>query len=308
MAISRRFARGALSSGDQPPLGVSASGHRPLSRANHATFPVREVTRPLLPPGLGSPRRVFFPGELVLTVSIDEILQAAKLYLATSSHRELLSILGSTGLALISITTAVLTYLSNRTLTGQVETTRGALMDKEIELVRLKAETEERHKALARFEDEIKGRAAKITVQEEHRTKLLDILKQSDEDVWIRHLPLIKTPDHDAKIARRKPIVITVANNKGGVGKSTVTLNMAAYFDKHQIIPGRKRLLIDMDYQGTTSYVLTKAIDVLEREVPRANADDQRGKPTCALQRSPRPQPDPAGKRTRPLVLRARST
>ena len=59
-----------------------------------------------------------------------------------------------------------------------------------------------------------------------------------------------------------------VANNKGGVGKSTVTLNIAAHFDKQPIAASKKRLLIDMDYQGTMSYVLTSAIDVIERELP----------------------------------------
>jgi len=60
--------------------------------------------------------------------------------------------------------------------------------------------------------------------------------------------------------------VVTVANNKGGVGKSTVTLNIAADFDKDPLDAGKKRLLIDMDYQGTTSYVLTAAMDITERE------------------------------------------
>jgi len=178
-----------------------------------------------------------------------------------------MSIVGSAAVALVSGTTTLLTYLSNRALRDEVEGTRKDLKQREIELVRLNAIVDERQKALNRFEGELTERSARISKQEENRGKLLQILRQSDEDLWIRHLPYIKPfPDYDARIASRKPLVVIVANNKGGVGKSTVTLNIAAHFDKYPIIPGKKRLLIDMDYQGTMSYVLTTAIDIVDRE------------------------------------------
>ena len=200
-------------------------------------------------------------------MSIDEFLEATKLYLASSTNREFVSIIGAAALALISATTTLLTYLSNRALREEVESTREDLKQKEIELVRLNAIVEEREKALDRREGELTERSTRISKQEENRAKLLQVLQQSDEDLWLRHLPYIKPfPDYDARIAGRKPLVLIVANNKGGVGKSTVTLNIAAHFDKHPIVPGKKRLLIDMDYQGTMSYVLTSAIDVIERE------------------------------------------
>jgi cellulose biosynthesis protein BcsQ len=199
-------------------------------------------------------------------VSVDEFLEAARLYVGTSSNREFVSIIGSAALALITSTSAWLSYLSNRTLREEVEKTREELKGKEIELVRLNASVEERQKALSRFEGELTERSVRIAKQEDNRVKLLEVLKQSDEDLWIRHRPIIKPPDHDARIGSRKLIVVTVANNKGGVGKSTLTLNIAADFDKHPLNVSKKRLLIDMDYQGTTSYVLTAALDMLERE------------------------------------------
>ena len=156
-------------------------------------------------------------------MSVEDIVQAVQIYLGTASQREFVSILGSAALALISMTTAILTYLNNRVLTAQVTVTRDELMKKEIEVVRLNAVTEERHKTLKRTEHDLDQRELKILQQEQNRSKLLQILKQSDEDVWIRHEPLVKPHDHDTRIARRRPIVILVANNKGGVGKSAVS-------------------------------------------------------------------------------------
>ena len=47
---------------------------------------------------------------------------------------------------------------------------------------------------------------------------------------------------------------ISIFNNKGGVGKTTVLCNLAAYF---QIYLGKKVLVIDGDPQcNTTTYVL----------------------------------------------------
>jgi hypothetical protein len=105
--------------------------------------------------------------------------------------------------------------------TRRSRATRQELKKKEIELVRLNASVEEEQKALARYERELDERSGRVKKQEENRLKLLEVLRQSDEDLWVRHRPIIKAPDHDAKIGSRKLIVITVANNEGGVGKST---------------------------------------------------------------------------------------
>jgi len=117
-------------------------------------------------------------------VSVDDLLEAAKLYLSTSTNREFVSILGSAALALITTTSAWLSYRSNLTLREEVENTRADLKGKEIELVRLNASVEERQKALGRFESELAERSTRVRKQEENRIKLLEILKQSDEDVW----------------------------------------------------------------------------------------------------------------------------
>ncbi len=75
-------------------------------------------------------------------------------------------------------------------------------------------------------------------------------------NIW-RNPPKFDLGEHTRKMTRSKPI-ITVANFKGGVGKTTLAANLAAYFDSL----GKRVLMIDFDYQGTLTDMVMNAMQV----------------------------------------------
>ena len=50
--------------------------------------------------------------------------------------------------------------------------------------------------------------------------------------------------------------ILTVANLKGGVGKTTLVANLAAYFEKRK---QKRVLLFDFDYQGSLTAMMAQA-------------------------------------------------
>jgi chromosome partitioning protein len=108
----------------------------------------------------------------------------------------------------------------------------------------------------------------------------------SEESLWDR--PTRRSLARHAKQLREGPPVLTVENYKGGVGKSTMSANLTAYYDWL----GLKVLLIDFDYQGSLTDSIIKtdenlklgAIDLLEKALPPREILARREKPIPGFQ------------------------
>lgn len=104
--------------------------------------------------------------------------------------------------------------------------------------------------------------AAGLVAQKEEirqREKRLEEVRSAfsgkEHDLWCMRAPR-KPSDYDIRIIRqRKKPIIMVANLKGGVGKTTLAANLAAYFSGS----GKRVLLVNVDYQGSLSNMLLSA-------------------------------------------------
>lgn len=128
--------------------------------------------------------------------------------------------------------------------------------------VDLKSAADER----VRLEREARSNEERIKVLEgaisrplppEQATKLVQTLLHREDEVWLS-CDTRKPNGHDATVHAlaqnpQATKIISVANLKGGVGKTTIAANLAAYLDK---VAGKRVLVIDADYQGSLSDVM----------------------------------------------------
>lgn len=85
------------------------------------------------------------------------------------------------------------------------------------------------------------------------KAKLMQILVDPDT-FWNKKTTRSQMTAYKKQIQENIP-VIAVANYKGGVGKSMISANLAAYFDR----AGARVLLIDYDYQGSLTDIVPYA-------------------------------------------------
>jgi chromosome partitioning protein len=73
-------------------------------------------------------------------------------------------------------------------------------------------------------------------------------------EIW-RLYPPKAPPNYEPPIDISRPKIVVIANNKGGVGKTPLTMYLAEYFRRK----GKQVLVIDMDPQGSLSGAMLRA-------------------------------------------------
>lgn len=110
-------------------------------------------------------------------------------------------------------------------------------------------------KALRDHIEVLKSKTPELDPKVKKLLEIRDKIAGDDIPLWRIHeaKPLPRYHELMRSMALR---VITVANEKGGVGKTTTVANLAGFFDKKM----KKRVLvIDLDHQGSSSTMLLQA-------------------------------------------------
>jgi cellulose biosynthesis protein BcsQ len=136
---------------------------------------------------------------------------------------------------------------------------QGELAQKYAELESVEAELITKEAALVQADAALRKQREDIAKREGVLDTVRSAFTGKEGDLWCLHPPRLPAGYSRHRALGRKPIIL-VANLKGGVGKTTLTTNLAAYFTEK----GKRVLLLDCDYQGSLSNMVQSADGVTD--------------------------------------------
>jgi hypothetical protein len=158
-----------------------------------------------------------------------------------------------------------------------IEGRESALKEREMalqDLAKRETENQARREKLDELQRELDSHKRGVDGERSKLDKLLATLRGNDAGLWNTFPKSLPFTDYDARIGRRKPLIITVANNKGGVSKTTIVGNLIACFDRQLKL---RVLAIDLDYQGSLSTMLRLERGKADARTSNVNALLERG-------------------------------
>jgi cellulose biosynthesis protein BcsQ len=188
-----------------------------------------------------------------------ESIDWASLSVFFDEHGKLITTIIAFAVGIISLVIAYLKYRHGVTEDSIRKQLEKLLKQKQSELSESEKQIADKQAALQHIDSVLARQRDEIYNRETALNTIRSAFKGKEGDLWCIH-PRRPPANYERLHAHGKKPIILIANLKGGVGKSTLTANLAAYFCEMD----KRVLLLDCDYQGSLSNMVQSADGVTE--------------------------------------------